>query len=97
MTPRLAVLYFAEDFPMRGRFAEIFAAPPYGHKQVCASLPDGCTEVASAKDLRQWLRRIARESPRPLLADHSLLILPAHLVGDGHSKAVSPKGSRAYR
>ena len=54
---------------MGEQFAEIVAAPAYGHKLVCASLPDGCTEVASPDDLRQWLRRIATECPRPLLAE----------------------------
>ena len=49
--------------------AEIVAAPAYGHKRVCASLPEGCTAVGSSNDLRQWLRRIAAECPRPLLAE----------------------------
>jgi len=36
---------------------------------VCASLPDGRTEVESPEELRRWLRRIAAECPRPLLAE----------------------------
>ena len=51
------------------RFAEIVAIPSHNHKQVCASLPDGRTEVASPDDLRHWLRKIAGECPRPLLVD----------------------------
>jgi hypothetical protein len=39
-------------------FAEIVAAPADGHKLVCASLPDGCTQVRSPEELRRWLRRI---------------------------------------
>src|SRR5581483_8878172 len=54
---------------MRTRFAEIVAAPAYGHKVVCRSLPDGYTEVSSPEELRQWLQRIAAECPRPLLAE----------------------------
>lgn len=50
-------------------FAEIIAAPAYGHKQVCASLPEGCTEASSPDELRQCLQRIAAEVPRPLLAE----------------------------
>jgi hypothetical protein len=51
------------------RFAEIVAAPAYGHSLICASLPDGRTEVASPSELQRWLRLIAGECPRPLLAE----------------------------
>jgi hypothetical protein len=51
------------------RFAEIVADPADGHEPVCASLPGGRTEVGSPEELRQWLRRIAAECPRPLLAE----------------------------
>ena len=54
---------------MGEQFAEIVAAPAEGHKVVCASLPDGRTVVRSPEELRQWLRRIAAECPRPLLAE----------------------------
>jgi hypothetical protein len=54
---------------MGERFAEIVAAPAEGHKIVCISLPHGCTEVCSPDELRRWLRRIAAEIPRPLLAE----------------------------
>ena len=54
---------------MGARFAEIYAAPAYGHQQACASLPEGPTEVACRDELRQWLERIAAERPRPLLAE----------------------------
>jgi hypothetical protein len=51
------------------RFAEIVAAPADGHKEVCASLPEGYSEVGSPDELRHQLRRIATECPRPLLAE----------------------------
>jgi hypothetical protein len=54
---------------MRERFAEIVAAPADGHKVVCTSLPDGYVEVHSPQELRHWLRLIAAECPRPLLAE----------------------------
>jgi hypothetical protein len=53
---------------MRKRFAHIVAAPADGHKEVCLSLPNGYVEVCSPRELRRWLRRIAAECPRPLLA-----------------------------
>ena len=54
---------------MDQRFVEIVAAPAAGHKAVCASLPQGSIKVHSADELRRWLRRIAAECPRPLLAE----------------------------
>jgi hypothetical protein len=54
---------------MAKRFARIVAAPADGHKQVCASLPGGRVAVESSSELRRWLRRIAAECPRPLLAE----------------------------
>lgn len=50
-------------------FAKIIASPADGYDRVCASLPDGQAVVASPEELRAWLRRIAAECPRPLLAD----------------------------
>jgi hypothetical protein len=50
-------------------FAKISVAPAAGHKEVCASLPSGYTEVRSPGGLRYWLRLIAAECPRPLLAN----------------------------
>lgn len=55
--------------PRVKRLAEIVAAPAYGRKKVCASLPEGRVEVTSARQLRHWLRRINSECPRPLLAE----------------------------
>jgi Immunity protein Imm1 len=54
---------------MRARFAEIVAAPADGYDVVCAALPGGYTEVGSPDELRRWLRQIAAECPRPLLAE----------------------------
>ena len=50
-------------------YAEIFAAPAYGHVHVCASLPNGSVDVHSASELRHRLEQIAGEVPRPLLAE----------------------------
>jgi hypothetical protein len=58
-----------EGDAMRRSFAEVVAAPPYGHKAVCPSLPNGHAKVTSGQELKRLLRRIASECPRPLLAE----------------------------
>ena len=53
---------------MGERFAEVLAAPPYGHSTVCAALSDGASSVGSPRELVELLRRIAAECPRPVIA-----------------------------
>lgn len=50
-------------------FAAIVAAPAYGYKHVCVSLPAGGARIASPEELQRWLRLIAIECPRPLLVE----------------------------
>jgi Immunity protein Imm1 len=52
---------------MTMKIAEIIASPASGERFVCKSLPGGCIEVSDETELRGWLKRIAIESPRPLL------------------------------
>ena len=53
---------------MGEHFADVVAAPPYGHSAVCTALSDGAASVGSLGELIALLRRVAVECPRPVIA-----------------------------